>query len=63
MSSSNNQTVKEVAMIKDSEAYKYFNQTEVKFIKTHKRERSLYITETSNYEVVTCSGMKRKRVS
>ena len=49
-------------MLKDSEAYKYVNKPEVKFIKTHKRDKSIYVNN-SEYEYVSSIGMKRKRVN
>lgn len=62
--SSNVQDMKNIAMLKDSEAYKYFNKPEVKFIKTHKRDKSIYINNNnSEYEYVSSIGMKRKRVN
>lgn len=43
--SSNIQSMKDLATLKDSEAYKYFSQCEpaYKYIKTHKRVRSMHI--------------------
>ena len=60
--SSNVQNMKNIAMLKDSEAYKYVNKPEVKFIKTHKRDKSIYVNN-SEYEYVSSIGMKRKRVN
>lgn len=55
--SSNSQTITELATLKDSEPFKYFNQ-----IKTHKRDRSIYISKSdivSKTDIIV--GMKRKR--
>lgn len=60
---SSGQTMKEIATLKDSEAYKFFNQYEpaFKFVKTHKREASMHVFETKSLSVETVIGKKRPR--
>lgn len=62
--SSNVQSMKNIAMLKDSEAYKYFSQCEpaCKFVKTHKREPSMHVaTCIKEPSVQQMIGKKRPR--
>lgn len=55
---SSNQEMKYLAMMKDSEAIKYFKSIEnIKFIKTHKRDMSISFPRETNIQ----NGLKRKR--
>jgi hypothetical protein len=60
--SSNVQDMKNIAMLKDSEAYKYFKDCEpaYKYVKTHKREPSMHVA-TCIKEHVQMIGKKRPR--
>ena len=60
---SSSQTMKEIATLKDSEAFKYFNQYEpaCKFVKTHKREPSMHVIFTKSSPVEAVIGKKRPR--
>lgn len=61
--SSNVQDMKSIAMLKDSEAFKYFKECEpvCKYVKTHKREPSMHVVANAYKEPVQIVGKKRPR--